>query len=382
MRRISIVFGLLLLATVLLAVPVGAQVDGGRCAEAFPDSEFDHSTTAATVDVYGSGVPEGILDRYGRDFAVLVDWVNAEMGGLEEGVVVCMFEDRLPLDAQAIGWPEGQLLRAVAFGEEGMVVLSNWLPQHVPDAGYNGLLHVAQYQVSDGSYPEPFGNEVKGWYRNRLDRSVEVVHNFLVRQSSGLAEPLPSNPGIWVSGRMFDPILWNPEFGWGGGGDFANYAVANAGTDLLADPTAADLDTLDEEWKQQLFDESGAIPGGTKGWITGLVISVGIVVLGILMALWSRRQKRIIEQRLRDLPWLEEQARQAREREAVRTSVATGGRSGDPRVGRSRSRAPGDGDDGDGSPAGSPVGSRGDGVSRRRQSGDDLFRHPGFDDEG
>jgi hypothetical protein len=295
---------------------------------------------------------------------------------------VCVFQDRIPLDAQALGWPEGQFLRAAAFGEEGIIVLSNWFPVHVPGAGYNGLLHVAQYRVSDGDFPEPFGNEVRGWYRNRLDRTVEVVHNAAVRSSAGLAEPIPTNPGIWVSGRMYDPVLWNPEFGWGGGGDFANFAFSVAGRSVFEDPVGSDLDDLDAQWKQALFDESGAIPGGSRGWLTGLSFTVAVLAIGVIMPWWSRRQKRKFEEQLRDLPWLEEQSRIAREREAVRTSVATGSGGGDSRIGR---RGPTtafiDRDEGDGAPARGASRSRRDRMSSGGEAGDDLFRHPGFDDE-
>jgi hypothetical protein len=380
MRRILAPLLLACLVVGLGSAAASAQVDAGRCAELFPDVEFDHSTTAGPVGVYGYQVPEGILDRYGRDFSELVSWIQDEMGGLDESVAVCIFEDEIPLDAQALGWPEGQALRAVAFGEEGIVVLSNWFPVNVPDAGYNGLIHVAQHRVSDGAYPEPFGADVKGWYRNRLDRSVESVHNFYVRQNSGLAEPWPPFP--WAVGRMVDPILWNPEFGYGGGGDFANFAVANGPAGLLSDPATADLDDLDEQWRQALFDESGAIPGGSRGWLTGLSVTLAVLGLGVFMPWWNRRQKKKFEERMRDLPWLEEQSRLAREREAVRTSIAPGGRSGDTRVGRGGAPPVGDGDHRDRAPSGSAVGSDRDHVTPASESGDDIFRHPGFDDQG
>jgi hypothetical protein len=379
MRRILISCVSTALVIGLGAAPAGAQVDAGRCGARFPDSVFDTSTTAGPVDIYGSGVPEAILERYGRDFTVLVDWVQAEMGGLDGGVVVCIFEDRIPLDADALGWPGSLPLRAGAFGDEGIVVLSNWLIQHVPDAGYYGLLHIAQYRVSDGNYPEPFGNEVAGWYRNRLNRSVESVHNIFVRQNTGLAEPW--SPFPWTVGRMVDPLLWNPEFDFGGAGDFANFAVANGGNEVLSNPLGAGLEQLDEQWRQALFDESGATPGGSKGWLTGLIFALAAIGLGVLMAWSGRRQKRIIEAKMRDLPWLEEQSRLARQREAVRTSIAVGGGGGDSRIGGRGANGSIDGDDTDGTPAGGAGRSWRDRVTRRSETDDDLFRHPGFDDE-
>lgn len=380
MRRFLATSSFALLGLGLIAAPAAAQVDAGACAGLFPDTAFDHAAGDGSLEVYGSEVPTGTLDRYGQEWGELVGLLEDEIGAFAEPVTVCVFQDRIPIDSVALGWPEGQALRAFAFGEDRLVVISNWFPVNAIPAGYNGILHVALWQVSDGDYPEPFGTEVKGWYRNRLDATVEVVHNFYVRQNSGLAEPWPPFP--WAVGRMVDPILWNPERGYGGGGDFANFAVANGPDSVLSDPLGSDLESLDEAWRQALFDESGAIPGGSRGWLTGLSVTVAVVGLGVFMPWWNRRQKKKFEAQLRDLPWLEEQSRIAREREAVRTSIATGGRSGDPRVGRGGSGPVGQGDDGDGAPAGGSVRPGRDRMAPGGETGDDLFRHPGFDDEG
>lgn len=364
---------------ILLAAPAAAQVDSGPCVARFPNATFEVEAAAGPVAVYGSGVIQPLLDRYASDWGELVVLVQAEMGGLGGGVAVCVFDDLIPLDAQALGWPEGHFLRAAAFGEEQLVVVSSWLIAETPDAGRNGLLHVAQYQVSGGDYPEPFGNEVKGWYRNRVDRTVEVVHNALVRQNTGLSEPWQPFP--WTVGQMVDPLLWNPEVGYGGAGDFANYAVTNGGNVVLSDPLGADLGSLDESWRQSLFNESGAILGGSRGWILGLLFAIGVVLLGVAVALWNRRQKRILEQRMRDLEWLEQQAIEV-ERAAVRPSIAVGGGRRDSGVagtGPQPTRV--DGDDADGAPADGGVRSRRNRVPRRSKAGNDLFRHPGFDED-
>jgi hypothetical protein len=364
---------------VALVAPASAQ-SGGRCSQRFAESVFDTEAAAGPVQVYGSGISQALLDRYADDWSELVALVQEEMGGLDGGVAVCVFDDRLPIDAAALGWPRNLQLRAIAFGQEQLVVVSSWLIGETPDAGRNGLLHVAEYQVSAGTYPEPFGDEVKGWYRNRVDRTVETVHNAFVRQNSGLSEPWQPFP--WTVGQMVDPLLWNPEVGYGGGGDFANYAAATGGNVVLSNPRGSDLAALDEGWRQSLFDESGAIPGGSRGWMVGLSVSLGVLLLGLYLAWSNRRQKKKIEEKMRDLDWLEQMSREAREREAVRTSVAGGGSRRDARVGRRGSNPAGvDGDDGDGAPTGGTGGSGGDRMTRRAEPGDDLFRHPGFDED-
>jgi len=377
-RHFSLVVTAVLTGSLLVAAPASAQDGGGRCSERLPDAVFDTEADAGPVTVYGSGVSQPLLDRYAADWGELVDLLQSEMGGLDGGVAVCVFDDKLPIDAEALGWPRNQQLRAIAFGDEMLVVVSSWLIAEAPDAGRNGLLHIAQYQVSGGTYPEPFGNEVKGWYRNRVDRTVEIVHNGFVRQNSGLAEPWGSFP--WTVGAMVDPLLWNPELGYGGGGDFANFAVTTAGNGVLSDPLASNLGSLDERWRQTLFDESGAIPGGSKGWMLGLYLTIALLGFGVFTAWWTHRQKRLLEEKMQDVVWLDQMSREAHEREAVRTSVAVGDRRRNTRV-RRRSADPGgvDGDDGDGSPTGSERGPRRDGVSRRAKSADDPFRHPGFD---
>ncbi len=379
-RRTSLVLLIAVAGSLLTVAPASAQSDGGRCSERFPDAVFDTVADAGPVRVYGSDVTQPLLDRYANDWGELIEMVQPEMGGLDGGVAVCVFDDLLPLDAEALGWPRNQLLRAVAFGEEGLVVVSSWLIAETPDAGRNGLLHVAQYRISAGTYPEPFGNEVIGWYRNRVDRTVEIVHNSFVRQNSGLSEPW--DPFPWTAGRMVDPLLWNPEFGYGGGGDFANYAVTTAGNAVLSDPLTSDLLRLDEGWRQTLFDESGAVLGGSKGWMLGLFLSIGLLLLGAFAAWWSRRQKRALQEKMLDLDWLEEMSREAQEREAVRTSIAVGRGRRDPRVSRPGSDSVDvDGDDGNGSPSGGERRAGSNRMSRRAQSGDDLFHHPGFDED-
>jgi len=179
---------------------------------------------------------------------------------------------------------------------------------------------------------------------------------------------------------MVDPLLWNPEFGYGGGGDFANYAVTTTGNAVLSNPLESDLATVDEGWRQTLFDESGAVLGGSKGWMLGLFLAIGLVLLGVFTA-WSARHQRLrIEAKMLDVEWLEQMSREAREREVVRTSIALGGRSRDTRVRRRRSGSGGvNGNDGDRSPSGGAGRTRDDRMPRNSKSIDDRFQHPGFD---
>jgi hypothetical protein len=276
----------------------------------------------------------------------------------------------------------------VAYGEERLVVLSSWLIGRVPDAGRVGLTHVALWQVSGGQYPQPFGDDVMGWYRARLDGTVDAIHRLFLRQQIGLTEPWPPTP--WTDWKTDDPILWNPERSYGGAGDFTDFVVEQEGVDFLTDPDAAEIARLDEEWRQALFDESGAIPGGSRGWITGVIMVVSIIVAAIALAVADRVYRKRTERRLREEAlnpqrvWpAEEPGEDEGSEEAVRPSLGSRRRGRDAGVGGRQARPRGvKGDDRDRTPAGGQVGPERDPVPPADESGHDLFRHPGLDDDG
>jgi len=374
MRRLALL-SLLGLAAALVA-PTAAAGPANRCAEQFPDSPWETSAAAGPVMVHGSGLTQPVTDRFADDFEELVVLLQEDMGGLE-GTAVCLFEDTLPLDGADYGWPPSLQMRAIAFGEEKLVVLSAWLIGVVPDAGHHGLLHVAQWQAANGPYPEPFGDDVKGWYRNRLGGTVEATHSFFVRLSIG--EPFPEIP--WTAGQSADPMVWNAELGYGGGGDFANFAVSEVGSSVLTDPYSADLVALDEQWRTQLSDEAGNEAGGTKGWIVGLIAISGLLLVTVVMIVLNRYTRKRIERELREAVRRDRLARRAEAEEAlVRPSaVSVAGGGGHSRVGGGVPRRTVDGDDRNRPPTGSGGRSGDDSVAPPGKSGDDPFRHPGFD---
>jgi hypothetical protein len=374
MRRLSLLAVLGLAATLL--APAASAGPANRCAERFPESPWETSAAAGPVMVHGSGLTEPVTERFANDFEKIVVLIEDDMGGLE-GTAVCLFEDSLPLEGTDYGWPPSLEMRAIAFGEEKMVVLSTWLLGVVPDAGRHGLLHVAQWQATAGPYPEPFGDDVKGWYRNRLDGTVEATHSFFVRLSVG--EPFPEIP--WTAGQSADPMVWNAELGYGGGGDFANFAVSEVGTSVLTDPFSADMAALDEQWRAQLSDEAGNEEGGTKGWVVGLIAISALLAVTVAMIVLNRYTRKRIERELREAVRRDRLARHQEEEEAlVRPStVSVGGGGGHTRVGSGTPRRTVDGDDRNRPPSGSGGRSGDDTVAPPRKSGDDPFRHPGFD---
>jgi len=355
--------------------------EASGCAARFPGTPFGSSADAGPVTVHGSGVNPALTERIADDLRATAEAVQADIGGLD-GVEVCAFADRLPLDQAELGWPEGQSLRAVAFGEEGLVVLSSWLVGTVPDAAIVGVVHVAQWRTSGGAYPEPFGSEVVGYYQGVANETLEIVHNSYVRANIGQQEPWPPIP--WAAGRMVDPLLWNPEFGYGGAGDFGSYARRVGGSEVFAEPDPDALAELDEGWRNDLFEESGAIRGGSKGWIGGLIALLVVLAAGGTLAYLNRLSKRRAEEQLREAALTARRELEAAEAGAgpVTTSVVSGVGRRDPRI---RSGAPGavrgDRDDRDRAPAARPRRSGAHAVPPAGQADDDLFRHPSLREE-
>lgn len=373
MNRARILAVVPALVAVLLPTTAGAKGPVG-CAGRFPETTFVEERTEGPLRLLGAGIGDALMDRYATEFGGLAGMLEADLGSVG-GIEVCIFPNAVPWDAQALGWPEFHRLHAAAFGSEGVVVVSAYLITPSIDAGRNGLVHVWLWRLGEGLYPQVLAEDVKGLYRNRLDSTVDSVHNALVRQNIGLAEPWP--PFNWMAGAMTDPLLFDPEKPYGGMGDFAGFVMDAGDATILADPEPAAVADLDEQWRQALYDESGSTLGGSKEWIVGAVMIFGLLLLAAALAYLTRRA------RLR--------AHQQRRAAALRmlSGQSAVGRSGSPGAGRPDagvgSGPPGavgrHGDDRDRPPARSQSGAGLDGVPSGAQAGDDLFRHPEFTGE-
>jgi|GEM_PF-1570461 len=375
---------LTLLGLILVAVPAVAQAGRpfrpGGCAAAFPEAAFDTAARTGPVVVRGAGVNVEMTERFAGEFSLIVQWLEADIGPLD-GVEVCLFADEIALDAEALGWYSDHPLRAVAFGELGAVAVSAWMTRYLQDAGVVGLIHIALWRASGGDYPQPFADDVIGWYLGRLDGTTEAIHSIFLRQNIGLREPWPPFP--WAISTLADPILWRPEFGYGGAGDFTSFVVAAEGAGYLASPDPDRLAALDEGWRQALFDESGAIPGGSKGWIAGVAATAVLLAAAVGFAWMGRRSRLQAEMALRRLA-LAPAADGPGDGggAAVRPSVGGGLRRRHAGVGgRGASPVGGDRDHGNRTPAGGQGRARGHRVPQTAQPGDEIFRHPGFRDD-
>ncbi len=289
MRRVTIASATVVLA-LLGAGPVAAQAPAG-CAGQFPATVFELRAPAGPVTVVSSDLSVELTDRYAADVATVAAAMQRDIGGLD-GVEVCLFPDELPLDSVALGWPEGQRLRAASFVESRTVVLSAHQPRLVRPAAILGLAHQAQWAVSGGEYPATFGSAVAQWYSSdaagRLDRDHASLR--YARIIGSLAEPVP-----WTAGALEPVMLWDPQFQDSPIGDFVAFAVAAEGRGLLGDPDPATLRRLDVEWRQELLNEARGSDRPTDDWISGVVVVAAVLVLGLslpLYGVWRKRRDR------------------------------------------------------------------------------------------
>jgi hypothetical protein len=301
MTRIRSLTSLLLLAaaaTAAVVAPVGAQPAASGCSALFPDQEWDLTVDLGPTLLYLSGLPDGIVDRYARELAEASQLIQSEIGGLED-VEICIFDDQLPLDSVALGWPEGQFLRAASFGEERAVVLSAWTIGLVKPAGILGLAHQAEGGSADGAYPEPLGGAVRAWYMSRLTDRLERHHN--VMRYANLIQSIPEEIP-WTSGSIDELMLWNPEFQESAIGDFTQFVVDRAGLEALIDPDETQLQEIQTEWQRQLLIEARGTDRPTTGWIVGGAIIIALLVLALVIVVVNRKRTRPRKQEPKTLP--------------------------------------------------------------------------------
>lgn len=382
---------LTIISVLVLVVTAAPAHAAGQCAARFPDAGFDTQAAAGVVSVVGVGLNEELTARYADVWSPVVGLLQNDFGTLD-GVEVCVFDNALPLDSADYDYPDTLPVRAIAFADEGMVVLSAWRIAGPLDAGLVGLVHIAQVRAGGGSYPQPFGDDGIGYYRNRVEGTTNAVHNRFVRANVGLREPWPPFPWLIDEPRS-DILVWNPEsaigsqyssgIGYGGAGEFTNYVVENGGVEVLTSPDPDTVAALDESWRQQLFDESGSIPGGSRGWIRGVLFAVGAIVVAVGVAVSTRLTRKRQERYLLELAETQTSLDDPEVDEGpIRTSPAGSLRRRDAGVGSRRARSVRrDRDDRDRSPSGRKIGSGVDAVPAGDEARDDLFRHPGFDGE-
>jgi len=293
MRRTTTII-LVLLTIGAIASPAALGQEAIGCDAVVPDRPWDQTIDLGPVLFRSSGLPEARAERFARSFAEAATVIDEEIGGLK-GVEICVFDDLIPVDAQALGWPEGQSLRAVSLGPARAVLLSSWNIGLVEPAGYLGLVHQAQFGLADGAYPEPLGGAVRSWYRARFSGRLDTDHSTM--RYANLVRSIPEAIP-WTAGSIEPTMLWNPQFQNSAIGDFVEYVVATAGVEALRDPGSVDFIALQDGWQRELLIEARGSERPTTGWITGLIIlAVIALVAGVLFAIGFSQRTRMRRQR-------------------------------------------------------------------------------------
>ncbi len=278
----------LVVGTLPLGVPAPPAAAANGCEAMFPEATFENSAPIGAATLHTSELADTVAARVADDLRRAAELIAGDLPGLA-GVEVCVFADELPLDAQALGWPEGQRLRAVSFGPERVVALSAWQLRLLADAGVLGLAHQAQWGVGDGHYPDPLGGAVAQWYAARLDDRLGRDHATM--RYANLIRAIPEDIP-WTAEAIPERLLWNPEFQLSPIGDFVEFAVAAEGTGVLREPDAATWRRLQADWQRSLLVEATGSESGTRGWIGGVVVVSIIAVMGLALALGAFVQHR------------------------------------------------------------------------------------------
>ncbi len=119
-----------------------------------------------------------------------------------------------------------------------------------------------------------------------------VRANFL-NDPSGTAPPQD-----WVGSEPQAAVLsWNPEFSEAPIGDMVEFAVAERGFEILADPTTETWAAVEVDYRVGLQEELFGDVGGSFGWPWGLTMVVVILLLALTLSGFEWRRKRRLKQR-------------------------------------------------------------------------------------
>lgn len=259
----------------------------GGCAARFPDQAWDFEHHVSGVSVSTAGLNRATSERLAGDVDAAAAMMSAD--GLAPGsAAVCLFADDIPLDAADLA-PPGQQLHAVAWLPDQVVAVSASSLRLVRRAAVLGLTHaILWHRDAEGGYVEPLSSAIAQWYVSRVEGTLGLRHAEMRR--ANFFEPLIGTE--WTAGIQQPVLVWNPQFQDSAIGDIVDYAVRHHGSSVLLDPDPVLWERIEREWSAALLAELLGEDFRTTGWVLGLVVFVGVILLAVVLGLRARRVKR------------------------------------------------------------------------------------------
>jgi hypothetical protein len=285
MRRAVAALGMIILAVV--AIPAASAQQSGRCADAYPEAQWDR-VTGASVAIYASAVPIEQQRRFAEEIDAAVAWIVDEMGPVDG--TVCLVDEASQFDRERYLLGSAQFHAAVVADDGIVAVSTSEQLGRVGAAATFGLVHLRLWQESGGSgWPEPLATAIAHWYRTRLLDRLDLRH-----AEARVANFFTDTSQVDWGGRVQQAtLLWDPGRNDSAIGDLVAHAVAAEGTAVLLDADAARWAAREERWRIALRTELTGREGPTTTWISGVVLAIAVVLVaaGIaVLGFWSKRR--------------------------------------------------------------------------------------------
>ncbi|HHC07977.1 MAG TPA: hypothetical protein ENK55_04595 [Actinobacteria bacterium] len=297
---VSILVGIALVG----ATPPVGSVEPPACPERYPEARWERLPTSG-VEVWASGVPEGLAGRFDREIEEAGATIAAEIGPF--AAVVCIVDPTGGFDASRYETP-GRRFHAVRDLPAGVVTISDERVGQVGPAVAFALSQIALWQRSEGEgWPEPLAGAIGAWYRSRAEDRVELDHAVAM-----MANFFETEASIdWARSRQDPVVAWDPEavarprletcsirgctpatIGAWVPGDVVDFAVATEGAEVLTDPDPARWGRIEGAWRRALRDELRGSTTDSTGWRGGVLVVAGSLVAALAVAVAGYAAKR------------------------------------------------------------------------------------------
>ncbi len=292
----------LVAALFAVGIAVAAPAHAG-CGDRYPDVEWrstgqtDLLVVSATPSV-GDGLGLRLADEAGAMARVL-----EEDFGSVPPLSLCVFGTEDGLDATGLV-PEGQLLHAAVFNEDGTVYVNTLDSRLFAETNAFGLAYAVLWDVAArqgaAGYPEPLATVIGQWYLARAAGKLELHHS---QMRGGAFFRDPSGQGIeatdWAWAAQPPVYSWNPQFQESPLSDMVQWAVDQHGVEVLSDPDPQRWAEIEKAWQDALRAEALQGASGGNDWLIGLTIFFGFIGLAGLVAWLNKRSKRRIREQAR-----------------------------------------------------------------------------------